>query len=197
MAQAMERKTNGTYQRGEGAFPLGAVEALTDGGGQTSFTAAFAIQIPANWYVSATATDTATDDTSEFSPALAFAATDTDGDSIPDAWELQFGLGLGAFSRTNDYDGDGHTDLQEYMGDTVPTNRESYLRISTIRRAGGNEVGFTSSASRVYTLSATTNPAIQGAWQAVRAGIPGGGPMTLLDTNAPAVRLYRVEASPP
>lgn len=183
--------------RGEGATYLGAAGILTDGGGQASFAAMFATQIPANWYVAATATDTATGDTSEFSPALAFAATDTDGDSIPDAWELQFGLGLGAFSRTGDYDGDGHTDLQEYMGDTVPTNNQSYLRISTVRLAGGVEVGFTSSASRVYTLSATTNAAAPGAWQTVRSGIPGGGATAVTDTNPPAVRLYRVEASPP
>jgi hypothetical protein len=49
---------------------------------------------------------------------------DTDGDGIPDWWELRFGLDpLTGHESTLDTDGDGRTDLQEYQQDTHPVGR--------------------------------------------------------------------------
>jgi len=38
---------------------------------------------------------------------------------------------------TGDFDGDGHTDQQEYLAGTDPTNTGSILRVLTITRMGG------------------------------------------------------------
>ncbi len=54
---------------GEGQFFIGAVNVLTDGGGNASFDQTFAPNSPVNSYISATATNLTTNDTSEFSVA--------------------------------------------------------------------------------------------------------------------------------
>jgi len=47
---------------------------------------------------------------------------DTDGDAMPDVWELQFDLNPNsAADASGDLDGDGITNLQEYQGGTDPT----------------------------------------------------------------------------
>ncbi len=49
-------------------------------------------------------------------------ASDTDGDSLPDAWETQFFPGdLTQLSGASDYDGDGLSDLGEYQRASNPT----------------------------------------------------------------------------
>ena len=54
---------------GEGQFFVGAVNVMTDGSGNASFDQTFAPNSPLNSYISATATNLTTNDTSEFSGA--------------------------------------------------------------------------------------------------------------------------------
>lgn len=54
---------------GEGQFFVGAINVMTDGGGNASFDQTFAPNSPLNSYISATATNLTTLDTSEFSNA--------------------------------------------------------------------------------------------------------------------------------
>jgi len=54
-------------RHGQGQVSLGTAVVTTDAAGHVDFTAALGSAIPAGWLVSATATDTATLDTSEFS----------------------------------------------------------------------------------------------------------------------------------
>jgi pectate lyase len=60
-------------------------------------------------------------------PALASGAAplDTDQDGMPDSWEQTY---FGSASRTvasasNDYDGDGYTDVEEFLNRSNPTTR--------------------------------------------------------------------------
>ncbi len=49
---------------------------------------------------------------------------DTDGDGLPDAWEVQYFHSIN-HSGTEDYDGDGLSNLQEYQQGTSPTSFSS------------------------------------------------------------------------
>jgi hypothetical protein len=67
---------------------------------------------PANWTAAAP------------TPGPQGLALDSDNDGISDAWELQY-FGSLARDGTGDYDGDGVTDLNEYLGGTDPTDPHS------------------------------------------------------------------------
>jgi pectate lyase len=48
------------------------------------------------------------------------AAADADNDGMPNAWEQRFGLRMKRASASDDTDGDGYTDLEEYLNGTPP-----------------------------------------------------------------------------
>jgi Tol biopolymer transport system component len=77
----------------------------------------------------------------------AAAITDTDGDGMDDQWEFDH-FGTLARNGSGDYDGDGATDLFEFLTGTDPTDRTSVFR-----------------AVIVYTAAPGQNPAIS--WPAV------------------------------
>ncbi len=76
-------------------------------------------------------------DWSEPSPYTITISADSDGDGLPDAWEIaRFGnLSQGP---NGDPDGDGFTNLQEYLADTDPADGNSYLRITGIHRVANS-----------------------------------------------------------
>lgn len=48
------------------------------------------------------------------------SAADTDDDGMPDAWEKEHHLDPGKASAADDHDGDGYTDIEEYLNGTDP-----------------------------------------------------------------------------
>jgi hypothetical protein len=80
---------------------------------------------------------------------------DSDGNSIADAWEyLYFGGLLGA-AANQDADGDGMTNLQEYLEGTNPLLAGDRLRITVYStNAGGTNslLTWTSTTGRLYTI---------------------------------------------
>ncbi|HUV66453.1 MAG TPA: hypothetical protein VMW24_21365 [Sedimentisphaerales bacterium] len=57
------------------------------------------------------------------------APLDTDGDGMPDEWERRYGLNPGDASDTSkDEDGDGYTNIEEYLNGTDPTVFVDYTR---------------------------------------------------------------------
>jgi hypothetical protein len=80
---------------------------------------------------------------------------DTDGDGMPNEWELVYGFNTNSLADANlDTDGDGLSNLQEYWADTNPTNAASVLKLSSIESLGGNQVRLTFSAvsNKSYTI---------------------------------------------
>jgi Tol biopolymer transport system component len=65
---------------------------------------------------------------------LKLAANDSDNDGMPDDWEAAY-FGSLDHDGTADSDDDGHTDLQEYVAGTDPTNENSVLRVFTLTSA--------------------------------------------------------------
>jgi hypothetical protein len=91
-----------------------------------------------------------------------FAASlwiDSDGDGIPDNWMIQyFGHATGQaadLSRAqDDADGDGVSNLAEYLAGTSPKDRHSYLSVTGIGIGGTNgvQIAWSSASNKLYSL---------------------------------------------
>jgi hypothetical protein len=124
--------------------------------------------------------------------------SDTDGDGLPDDWELAHGLNpysaLGNDGANGDPDGDHFTNLQEYLAGTDPRNSTSYLKIDSIAPSGPNfSLRFTAVAAHTYTLQSRTNLSL-GSWQRVVDVGPfsTNTPVQVLDPAAGKARFYRL-----
>jgi hypothetical protein len=63
------------------------------------------------------------------------APADTNANNLADSWESAYGVS----NPQGDADGDGQTNLEEYVANTNPTNAASVLRItSAMRSSNGN-----------------------------------------------------------
>lgn len=108
-------------------------------------------------------------------PNLSEARDDTDGDGLPDAWELAHGLdpnsAEGENGPTGDPDGDGMNNFQEYIAGTHPRDPASLLTL-TAAPAGPDmvELTFQGQPGRVYYLQRATH--LDGPWALLRT-LPG------------------------
>src|SRR5713101_9879428 len=59
------------------------------------------------------------------------------GNGMDDDWELAY-FGTLARDGKGDFDGDGQSDLQEFLAGTDPTNSGSILRVLTLTAFKGN-----------------------------------------------------------
>ena len=82
------------------------------------------------------------------------AGDDSDNDGMADEWEV---ADFGDLNRdgSGDQDGDGQTDLQEFLAGTDPANGSSILRVLTITRmrgGGGTTVVWSGVVGRQYVV---------------------------------------------
>ena len=100
---------------------------------------------PANWFVAAPTP----------SGPNTRNASDSDGDGLPDAWEIQY---FGAINDPRatpnaDPDGDGFTNAQEYLSGTSPIDANSYLKMDSVGTAGSQTViQFSAIAGKTYSV---------------------------------------------
>ena len=140
----------------------------------------------------------------EYNPAY----DDSDGDGIPDGWELVRGLNpREAADGPAHGDADGQSNFEEYLSDTDPLDGTNYFYLTDCgynpaRPDRGIFVGFTSSSNRLYDLYSVAVLSNGCAWTAMpgKTNYPGVGNYDgFNDTNAPfngLTRTYRVTAHP-
>jgi hypothetical protein len=126
------------------------------------------------------------------------ANTDSDGDGLPDAWELRYFGSLNG-NASDDPDHDGLTDLQEFRAGTLPNDASSALRISGVELNGGLVwFRFNSIAGKMYQLERATG-VDDGAWELVGNPVIGDGSTLHFsdrnDVNLPG-RFYRIHLVP-
>ncbi len=93
---------------------------------------------------------------------------DSDGDGIADAWELIHFGNLTTATATSDYDGDGMTDLQEYLAGTDPRDPDDNLLITSFTRDGTyNTLWWTSQPTRFYRVERRVDLDPASSWETI------------------------------
>jgi hypothetical protein len=120
---------------------------------------------------------------------------DADGDGLPDAWQrlLIAMLGPGAkIGPHEDADGDGISNLNEYLAGTYAFQPESGFRLNPVRNAdGAPRLEFLVVSSHTYTVYGSTN--LQ-SWVPIPFNVPADGPAAtnLRNYHATDTRLLQV-----
>ncbi|HMP90980.1 MAG TPA: S8 family serine peptidase [Kiritimatiellia bacterium] len=121
---------------------------------------------------------------------------DTDGDGIPDAWEIFYFGSLTNVNATSDWDGDGFIDLHEYLAGTDPTDPTSYLQTVDVYQndESGVIVVWSGVSGKFYTLGRSTD-IVHHVYSVIATNLPGIEPFNVYTDSVPpgAAGAYRVE----
>lgn len=122
---------------------------------------------------------------------------DDDNDGMPDAWEIQYGFYVQyPTDATNDPDGDGFLNWEEYIYGTNPTNPASFFAFQVFTNTPPG-VSFVSSTGRWYDIWATTN-LLDAPWLPWKTNLIGSNlTMSVSDTNTLPMRHYRMRIRAP
>jgi hypothetical protein len=86
---------------------------------------------------------------------------DSDGDGLPDAWEralLAQGQGLGDINPNDDTDGDGMSNLAEYISGNHAFDKKDGLRLDILKKTDDSTVlEFMAIRGRTYTVHGSDN----------------------------------------
>jgi hypothetical protein len=124
------------------------------------------------------------------SPGRAF---DTDGDGMPDGWELAHGLNPDLADALADLDGDGLTNGEEYFAGTDPQDPANSLAVTIAPETGAIRLSFFAAAGRRYAIESCEDPGA-GAWEAY-VTFPAAGASQMREVSVPMnarQRFYRV-----
>jgi hypothetical protein len=140
-------------------------------------------------------------DSEQITITVTSTPVDVDGDLMPDGWETQYFGGATNATASVDDDGDGFSNLDEYIASTIPvppTGSNSYFRTDSIV-ASGRTVGYLSVTGRLYSLWGAPQLVPENLWTNVAGPQAGNGSnQTLVEGAATTSSYFRltVELAP-
>ena len=123
---------------------------------------------------------------------------DADGDGLPTDFETEYGFNPNAAGdETDDPDGDGFTNAQEFFAGTDPTERDSAMKADISKTPAGIAIRFPSTAGRRYLIERCADLRV-GIWAIFASNLEGtGGEMSITDHSPPeGSAFYRVRIQP-
>jgi hypothetical protein len=124
---------------------------------------------------------------------------DADGDGMDDGWETTYLGGTNASSGAamEDRDGDGFSNLHEYIAGTDPTNAASVLKVVQVSSPGTASnfvLDWPSVAGKVYSVGWIADM-MTPPWQTVASNITATPPMNVYTVSVTSVEsgFYRVD----
>jgi hypothetical protein len=124
---------------------------------------------------------------------------DNDGDGMPDAWEIRNFGGTSAAKggAAEDWDGDGMSNLKEWLTGTSPTDAQSCLMFRAIAgEAGGLGLDFDTVGGLLYNVYWKTNLTGAADWACFTNFLGTGGPSHVLVPNALPQGFFQIRVSP-
>lgn len=127
---------------------------------------------------------------------------DTDADGLPNWWEDRFGLSkTEAADVTLDLDGDGSSNLDEFLAGTKPNDAASVFRITALQPAGGDlRVTWTTVGGKSYVVQTNGDASGGFADSSPRISASGAGEsvtnVVVPNGTANGRRYYRVRLEP-
>ena len=126
-------------------------------------------------------------------PPPAGGDPDSDGDGLPDAWEVLYGTTT-SLSPSEDPDGDGQSNRDEYVAGTNPSSGSNVIRLRVVSVSPAT-LEFNGKAGRSYTLERMVG-ASGSEWQEVQVigPVAADGVVQVTDAGAPVNRgIYRLQ----
>jgi hypothetical protein len=124
------------------------------------------------------------------------AEADSDGDGMPDGWEIEHGLDPTLADADADADHDGARNWQEHTAGTHPLRAESVLRLAMTMGAAFEKVTlrWEGMGGRRYAVEASSTLAGEAGWQVITNALAGlGGPIELdVPLTGQSEQFYRV-----
>ncbi|HYE32203.1 MAG TPA: PQQ-binding-like beta-propeller repeat protein [Methylomirabilota bacterium] len=134
--------------------------------------------------------------TAFYEPA-ASQVEDADADGLPDSWEIAHGLDTSVADANSDFDGDGASNLHEYLTGTNPRRATSVLQIYYERLPTGElRIAYEAQANRSYRLESSSDG--RAPWAIVHLTAPSPN-VQVVSANIPPTagrRFYRVVTEP-